>query len=101
MTNWTIRIPRAFSVQKITMGHGALTSATYEAKIDKNFAKKLQTPNAVTTKSVGNTSTIQTYMMTKLPEIPNLAITTKIGIKTLSVDSPMKMMQSPPTTDSA
>ena len=52
--------PTALSDVMRIMGKGAGCSATWGAKIDANFAKKLQNPNAVATNNVGKRSAMHT-----------------------------------------
>ncbi len=93
-------MPTAANAVKIIIGMGAFCSATIGANIDKTLAKKLQNPKAVEQNKVGNTFTVEQYTRTKPPVIPNLVITTKMGIRS-NRDSPTKIIVNPPITDIA
>ena len=72
--------PTAVIEVNISIGSGGCFSAIKGAKIVATLAKKLQKPRAVAQKRVGNTSTVETYTMTKPLEIPNFARVTNIGM---------------------
>lgn len=90
--------PPAVIDVNISIGRGGGFSAISGAKMVAILAKKLQKPRAVAQKSVGNTSTVDTYTITKPLEIPNLAKVTKMGIS-CGLFVPQNKISSPPIAE--
>jgi len=68
-------------IVKIDMGMGSFNSAINGDKIVENRANKLQMPNAVEQRAVGNIYGVDKYATLKANEMPNFAKRTKIAIK--------------------
>lgn len=68
-------------IVKMDMGIGSFSSAIKGDKIVENLANRLQMPNAVEQRAVGNICGVDKYDTLKANEMPNFAKRTKIAIK--------------------